>query len=316
MNMSEQTSSQNGITHDLVYQFAIGPSAWYAACGSGLYRSADRGAAWELAYASLGAGSPLSTLSAATAAGHDQAPLVFAGLSGGLLRSANDGASWALASQPSPAPIFTALVPSPDFARDGRLFAGTMGDGVLIYSNDGRDWAMWNFGLLDANVLCLAVSPAYAEDQTLLAGVSSGLFRSANGGRSWHEVELPIGYEAVLCLALSPRFAQDGVLYAGTEQAGLLRSADRGRSWRQLGEDMLSEPINSVLLGPRFPEQPELLVLHGARLLHSDDGGDTWEDWRAERLADLEITAVAAPEGFSRDAAVLVGLAGGQIRLI
>jgi photosystem II stability/assembly factor-like uncharacterized protein len=314
--MSEQIPSQNGHTDDLVYQFAIGPSAWYAACGSGLYRSTDRGAAWELAYTSLGAGSPLTTLSAAAVAGRDQAPLVFAGLSGGLLRSADGGVSWEIASLPSPAPIFTALAPSPDFSRDGRLFAGTMGDGVLIYSNDGRDWAMWNFGLLDASVLCLAVSPAYAEDQTLFAGVSSGLFRSASGGRSWREVELPIGYEAVLCLALSPRFADDGVLYAGTERAGLLRSADRGQSWRQVGDDALTEPINSILLGPSFPEQPELLVLHGERLLHSADGGDTWEDWRAERLADLEITAVAAPEGFGEGAAVLVGLAGGQIRLI
>jgi photosystem II stability/assembly factor-like uncharacterized protein len=314
--MSEQSSSQSQQIDDLVYQFAVGPSAWYAACGSGLYRSNDRGASWELAYTSLGAASPLTTLSVAAVVGRTQSPLVFAGLSGGLLRSIDDGSGWELALQPSPAPIFTALIPSPDFARDGLLFAGTMGDGVLIYSNDGRDWAMWNFGLLDANVLCLAVSPAYAEDQTLFAGVSSGLFRSANGGRSWREVELPIGYAAVLGLALSPRFAEDGLLYAGTEQCGLLRSADRGQSWRRLGEGVLADPINSIVLGAPFPEQLELLVLHGERLLYSADGGDTWAAWRDERLAGLEITAVAAPQGFDADAAVLVGLAGGQICLV
>src|SRR5439155_12900187 len=134
---------------------------------------------------------------------------------------------------------------------------------------------------------------------------SSGLFRSANGGRSWREVELPIGYEAVLGLALSPRFAEDGLLYAGTEQYGLLRSADRGQSWRRLGEGVLADPINSIVLGARFPERPELLVLHGERLLYSADGGDTWEAWRDDRLADLEITAVAAPQGFGDGAAVL-----------
>ena len=314
--MSEQTSSQSESTDDLVYQFAIGPSAWHAACGSGLYRSTDRGASWALAYTSMGAESPLTTLAVAAATGPGQARLVFAGLSGGLLRSADGGVSWELAPQPAPAPIFTALRASPDFAHDGRLFAGTMGDGVLIYSNSGRDWAMWNFGLLDANVLCLAVSPAYDEDQTLFAGVPSGLFRSANGGRSWREVDLPIGYDAVLCLALSPSFAEDGLLYVGTEQQGLLQSVDRGQSWRRLGYATLTEPINSILLGPRFPEQPELLILHGERLLYSADGGDTWEAWRAERLADLEITAVAAPQGFDGGAAVLVGLAGGQVRLI
>jgi photosystem II stability/assembly factor-like uncharacterized protein len=314
--MSEQSASQNDQTDELVYQLAISPSAWYAARSSGLYRSIDRGASWDLAYRSLGAASPLTTLAVATAIGRADAPLVFAGLSGGLLRSADDGTFWERASQPSPAPIFSALVPSPDFARDGRLFAGTIGDGVLIYSNEGRDWAMWNFGLLDASVLCLAVSPAYAEDQTLFAGVSSGLFRSATGGRSWREVELASGYAAVLSLALSPRFADDGLIYAGTEQAGLLRSDDRGRRWRRLGEGILAEPINSIVFGARFPQPPDLLVLHGERLLHSSDGGDSWAAWREERLAGLEITAVAAPHGFAAGAPVLVGLAGGQIRLV
>jgi hypothetical protein len=70
------------------------------------------------------------------------------------------------------------------------------------------------------------------------------------------------------------------------------------------------------VLGARFPEQPELLILHGERLLYSADGGDTWEAWRDERLAGLEITAVAAPQGFDAGAAVLLGLAGGQIRLV
>jgi photosystem II stability/assembly factor-like uncharacterized protein len=314
--MSQQPSSQSEQIENLVYQFAVGPSAWYAACGSGLYRSGDGGAAWELAYTSLGAASLLTTLAVAAVAGRTGAPLVFAGLSGGLLRSVDDGHFWERAPLPSPAPIFTALIPSPDFARDGTLFAGTMGDGVLIYSNEGRDWAMWNFGLLDANVLCLAVSPAYAEDQTLFAGVSSGLFRSANGARSWREVELPVGYEAVLSLALSPRFADDGLLYAGTERQGLLRSDDRGQSWRRLGEGVLSEPINNITLGPRFPEQPELLVLHGERLLYSADGGDMWQAWRDAQLAGLEITAVAAPQGFGAGEGLLVGLAGGDIRLV
>jgi photosystem II stability/assembly factor-like uncharacterized protein len=304
------------LADDLVYQFALGRSAWYAACGSGLYRSADRGASWAPAYASLGAEDPLTTLAVAAATGPAQAPLVFAGLSGALLRSADAGDSWEVGSIPAPAPIVTALVASPDFARDGRLFAGTMGDGVLIYSNAGRDWVMWNFGLLDANVLCLAVSPGYAEDQTLFAGVPSGMFRSLNGGRSWREVDLPIGYEAVLCLALAPSFVEDGVIYAGTERQGLLRSDDRGQTWQRLGQAALTEPINSLIVGPRFPEQPELLILQGEHLLYSADGGASWQPWRPDQLAELEITAVAAPHGLDAGAAVLVGLVGGQIRLV
>jgi photosystem II stability/assembly factor-like uncharacterized protein len=311
--MYTETSEQNNATDDMVYQFAAAASGWYAACASGLYRSTDRGASWQPAYESLGAASALTTLAVAAAAGPEQAPLVFGGLSGELLRSADGGASWELAPRPSPAPIFTALALSPDFARDGRLFAATMGDGVLMYASEGLTWSMWNFGLLDANVLCLAVAPADGDDHALFAGVQSGLFHSSTGGRSWCEVELPTDYAAVLCLALSPAYAADGVIYAGSE-GGLLRSADRGRSWQRLGAGALTEPINGIVLGADFPTRPELLALHGGTPLYSVDGGDTWQAWRADRLAGLDVTAVLAPEGLG--APVLVGLADGQIRVV
>jgi photosystem II stability/assembly factor-like uncharacterized protein len=191
-----------------------------------------------------------------------------------------------------------------------------MEDGVLLYQNYGRDWAAWNVGLLDSNVLCLAVSPAYASDQMLFAGVQSGLFRSANGGRSWREVDLPVGYAAVLSLALSPGFAEDGTLYAGAEDHGLLRSTDRGQSWQPLGAGVWTEPINSILLRPNVAAKPELLVLHGGSLLRSVDGGETWAVWGGEHLAGQDVTAVLAPRGFGEGAPLVVGLAGGEIRLL
>jgi photosystem II stability/assembly factor-like uncharacterized protein len=300
---------------DLVYQFTAAASGWYAARASGLYRSIDQGVSWQPAYASLGIEGDLTTLAVA-ASGSEQSQFVFAGLSGELLRSTDSGDTWELAPKPAPAPVFTALAPSPDFARDGRLFAGTMEDGVLTYLDYGRNWALWNMGLLDGNILCLAVSPAYTEDQTLFAGVQSGLFRSSNGGRSWREVDLPIGYTAVLSLAISPNFARDGTLYAGTEDHGLLRSTDRGRNWQPLGERTWTEPINSVLLGPEFAQKPELLVLHGGSLLHSADGGSTWVPWREEQLAGQDVTAVLAPHGFGAGTPVVVGLGNGDIHRI
>ncbi len=197
-------------------------------------------------------------------------------------------------------------MPSPNFAQDGLLFAGTMEDGVLIYQNYGRNWAAWNFGLLDTNVFCLAVSPAFAEDQTLFAGVQSGLMRSSNGGRSWHEIELPRGYTAVLSLALSPRFAEDGLIYAGTEDQGLLRSRDHGHSWESVAPGTWSEPVNSIVCELDAPGAADLLALHGGTLLGSADGGAAWADWRAERLAGHEVTAVLAPGGLAGGGVVVV----------
>src|SRR6266536_2651175 len=102
LDMSMQDTRSGDTTDDLVYQFATAPSGWYAARASGLYRSDDGGASWQLAYESLGAESALATLAVATATGQDQSPLVFAGLSGELLRSADGGNSWELAPKPSP----------------------------------------------------------------------------------------------------------------------------------------------------------------------------------------------------------------------
>jgi photosystem II stability/assembly factor-like uncharacterized protein len=302
--------------NDLVYQFTAAAPGWYAARASGLYRSADQGRSWRLAFESLGVEDDLTTLAVAVGAGPGEGHFVFAGLSGELLRSADGGASWELAPKPAPAPVYTALALSPDFARDGQLFAGTMEDGVLIYNDYGRTLATWNMGLLDSNVLCVAVSPAYAGDQMVFAGVQSGLFRSANGGRAWREVELPVGYAAVLSLAISPDFAQDATLYAGTEEHGLLRSTDRGRSWRAIGGETWTEPINAIVPGAQFPGRPDLLALHGGSLIYSGDGGQTWAAWRAEQLADANVTAVLAPQGFGDGAIVLVGLDDGTIRRV
>src|SRR5438477_4438132 len=103
-DMTLQPDSQAADADNLVYQFALAPFGWYAACGSGLYRSGDRGASWQPAYAALGAESPLATLCVAAASGPDAAPLVFGGLSGELLRSADGGGSWEQAPRPAPAP--------------------------------------------------------------------------------------------------------------------------------------------------------------------------------------------------------------------
>ncbi|MEW5870302.1 MAG: hypothetical protein AB1894_13590 [Chloroflexota bacterium] len=303
---------------DIVYQIVTSPSGWYAARNSGLYFSINQGQSWQSAYASLNLSEPLPTLALAVPPAQEQSPIVFAGLDGGLLRSLHGVDQWESLPLPSPLPTFTALVSSPEFEKDGLLFAGTMQDGVLIFTNPGPSWAAWNFGLQDANMLCLACSPDFARDQMLLAGVQSGLFRSTNAGRSWQEIDLPVGYVPVLCIACSPDFAQDGVIFTGTETQGLLRSSDGGQTWHQLLQEPLAadQPLNAILLGRDYPAKPEILILYGSSLLYSPDDGLTWQPWLAGELNGQEVTACAAPQGFSANAPIIVGLAGGEIRLL
>ena len=227
---------------------------------------------------------------------------VFAGVPGGILRSFDGGENWDVVQLPSPPPVVSALVISPDYVRDGILLAGTVEDGVFSTSNRGGHWVAWNFGLLDLNTICLAISPDFARDETLFVGVDSGIFRSTNGGRAWREVDFPLELAPVLSLALSPAYAEDGILFAGTESHGLYRSEDRGRTWTRLGEDIVRNAVNAILLSPEFPEKADVLVMLGDGLLLSRDGGQSWSEWGSGVEFGEGLACVAAPLGLDPDA--------------
>jgi photosystem II stability/assembly factor-like uncharacterized protein len=210
----------------------------------------------------------------------------------------------------------TGLVVSPNYERDGLLFAATMEDGVLRSPDRGSRWHAWNFGLLDLHVLALAISSGFAQDETLFAGTETALYRSTNGGRAWRETGFPSEAAPVLCLALSPTYPQDGTLFAGTEAAGLYCSRDRGRTWTQLGADALAGTVNAVLLSAEYPAQPHILVLDDDRLLVSCDAGQTWAPWPGAEDLDASITAVAAPYGLRPGAGLIVGLLDGRVERI
>ncbi len=161
----------------------------FAASQGGLFRSEDGGATWRPAYGGIAVTGPVPTTVVAVPPAFPGDRTVFAGVEGGILRSLDGGHAWSSASLSEPSlrlrPIVSALEISPDFERDGVLFAGTMEDGVFRSADRGASWVAWNFGLLDLNVLCLAVSPDFANDETLVAATESGLFVSTNGGRAW-----------------------------------------------------------------------------------------------------------------------------------
>jgi len=179
---------------EIVYDLAVSPDfeedgLCFAARASGLYRSEDGGRSWQDAYASLELSAALTTSVVVVSPGFETDRSVFAGVPGGVLRSADAGQSWQVASFPPPAPFVSSLVISPNYARDGTLFVGTLEDGVFRSGDRGTHWAAWNFGLLDLNVLALGVSPDYGRDETLFAGPERGIFRRRNGGRAWREVD-------------------------------------------------------------------------------------------------------------------------------
>lgn len=311
--MAEETQFQ-----DIVYSLAASPNfaqdgICFAARGSGLYRSDDGGHTWHFAYDALNLEAPLATIAVVVSPDFESDHTVFASVPGGILRSFDGSQSWHIAMLPSPPPVVSALVISPDYAHDGTLLAGTLEDGVLRSADRGSHWVAWNFGLLDLDVLCMAISPDFGCDETLFVGTETGIFRSTNGGRAWREVDFPTEFAPVLSLALSPSYADDGVLFAGTESYGLFRSDDRGCTWMHLGEGIITDAVNAVILSPEFPAKPDLVVMLRDTLLVSRDNGQSWSDWKAGMTVEQGTASVIAPQGIAPDAPLLVGLVDGGV---
>lgn len=306
---------------DITYALAASPNfaqdgICFAARGSGLYRSDDGGNTWHFAYDALNLEAPLATIAVAVSPSFESDQSVFVGVPGGILRSFDGGQGWQIATLPSPPPVVSALVVSPNFVDDGTLLAGTLEDGVFRSADRGRHWTAWNFGLLDLNILSMAISPDFADDETLFVGAESGIFRSTNGGRAWREVNFSSEFAPVLSLALSPNYAHDGVLLAGTESCGLFHSDDQGRTWARLGEDVVTGAVNSIVLSLEFPAKMDVLVMLGEALLISHDGGQSWSNWKVDLPIEQGLASVAAPQGLDPGTPLLVGLVrGGVLRI-
>ena len=303
---------------DITYALAASPNfaqdgICFAARGTGLYRSNDGGTTWDFAYDSMNLKAPLLTMAVAVSPEFPSDGNVFAGVPGGILRSFDGGEKWDVVQLPSPPPVVSALVISPEYVQDGILLAGTVEDGVFSTSNRGGNWVAWNFGLLDLNTICLAISTDFARDETLFVGVDSGVFRSTNGGRAWREVDFPLELGPVLSLALSPAYSLDGTLFAGTESQGLYRSDDKGRNWSRLDKDVIRNNVNAILLSPEFPERADVLVTVDDGLLLSRDGGRSWSDWGSGKQFGESLVCMAAPQGLTPDAPILVGLGDGSV---
>jgi photosystem II stability/assembly factor-like uncharacterized protein len=298
--MDAPTSVEPSAASDVVYCIAPSTRTCFAACLSGLRRSDDLGARWQMAAPPPGEIVWPAAFAVAASPAFARDGRVFTGVSGGVLRSYDGGTTWHGASLGSPPPLVSAIAVSPAFESDGVVFAGTAEDGIFRSDDRGERWSSWNFGLLDLAVLAIATSASFAEDGTMFVGTETGLFRSTNSGRAWRETALPDAAAPVLSLAICP----DGALLAGTEHGGLLRSGDLGVRWLRLAEDELVQPINAIATSP----DGAIAVVHGADALLSRDNGRTWRGGFG-----LELGQRASCVTFLGESGGLVGLIGGGV---
>ena len=303
---------------DFVFSFTLSPTfetdrICFQARLSGLYRSADGGGTWHLAYDRLGLHGPLLTTSVGFSPGFASDRTVFAGVHGAVAKSIDAGDSWTIVPLSSPPSLVSALAISPNYPEDGTVFAGTLEDGLFRSTDRGSSWKGCNFGLFDLQVLSVVLSPSFKRDGIAIAGTETGLFRSTNGGRSWREGEGLDDFTSILCLAASPTFDARADIYAGTTATGLWRSSDAGRSWSDLGSERTGEAVNSVLLAPSYPQPPDVLLMTDSGFLLSRDGGESWLRPIAS-VDDLQdVASIAAPSGLGIGAPLLVALRMGRV---
>ncbi|HEY9078350.1 MAG TPA: YCF48-related protein [Anaerolineaceae bacterium] len=171
----------------------------------------------------------------------------------------------------------TSVVLSPDFRKDGKVFAGVNG-GILRSHDQGVHWEAVTFPPPSPVVSCLAISPNFVNDEILFAGtMEDGVLTSQDEGRRWVSWNFGLLDLNVLCIGVSPAFARDETVFVGTE-TGIFRSTNGGRSWREIELPIGYEPVISLGLSPNYEQDGQLIIgTENAGLLRGYDRGKRWE---------------------------------------
>jgi photosystem II stability/assembly factor-like uncharacterized protein len=269
-----------------------------------LYRSSDTGATWGLVN-----GFPVDAVSDLKFAGHE----IFAAVGNtaspngyGIWRSDDGGQTWLPSSHGLTELGITRLTVSPDFARDGTLFALSK-RGMFRSTDRGETWTSladhYAPLLKDLTVSfnSLALSPNFAQDGTLLIGHTSGLWRSTDRGETWTTVS---GGPATTRLAYAP----NGSIVLAADYQGVHRSDDSGLTWQlfNTGLDLNNRSVTEVQSNDR--EAVVLLKGFGEPgMIYRRPLSETV--WQHVPI-DLDVTALTLlPDG-----GLLLGTADGRVQ--
>lgn len=240
------------------------PTTVWAGTHNGLLQSSDFGESWrprETLFPRI----PVSFTASSSS------PPVFYAFSEaiGLRASTDRGNSWLRADEALGGATPSALVAHPG-GRDIFLLTDKT---VIRYSADSSAWMSAGEGLTGGVVYSLAIDQRSA--QTAYATSASGPFRSTDGGRTWSEFARMIPNTPRI-LVPHPWFPTR-LLASGTR--GIFVSTDRGRTWKE------SRPAGKLPAARSFTFRSTnagrvYAAADGPTILHTYDGGITWESTR------------------------------------
>ena len=271
-----------------------------AAYQSGLWRSQDNGATWELR--SL-AGQPIYNLAVATA-GSTRILFVNGPTSpstSALLRSTDDGATWTNTGQ-NPGQVGV----SPAFAQDQTLFLAEMNSsnrGVLRSQDRGVTWQRVGSATLPEHASWnILFSPNYANDHTVLLWNGAGAYLSTDAGDTWRRIT-PATLVNLQSMAFSPTYARDNKILLGVlGEAPFLMTQNQGASWSAVTPGMPGAHVHDLDLS---------LTAGGADWLLTADGllarnGSQWTWVKRPPYPWLYPGMIARSPNFAQDRTALV----------
>jgi len=286
---------------ELANPVAIAP--WgdrYIATPSGLFRQQPNGT-WQRCLE----GGTIVAIRAATEG--TRRLVIVADQLDGILVSSNAGTDWEPANAGLPQLVEVVdLVVSPQFERD-RTALLVASDGAFL--SRSRRWSWHEIESAPTSLECGALTTDEAGRLSLFLGGDAGLFRSRDRGRTWERLALPVEGSCSL-LATDPtgrhlaaaidrsivRTADQGEnwdclpalpshvlslavldrehLVAGTLAHGCLVWDDRAGTWQERNQGLYGRlPVGIIAR-----RSHELLVAdYSGTVLHSPDGGSTWQ---------------------------------------
>ena len=196
-------------------------------------------------------------------------------------RSTDDGLTWQATGLGE-----SHIVPSPNFAADGTVFAlhwwNTGEAGIRRSTDGGVTWAQIGVASLPGAVAWsgLAISPNYATDHTLAAwtrrGDDQGTYLSTDAGQTWVGIA-PREYEQYF-VAFSPNYAQDHRLWRSKAGSGahFLVTTDNGQSWQAAGNMPGATVHNLIGAGLQSDSPLWSLTPYGLLSTNPTGGAPTW----------------------------------------
>ncbi len=259
-------------------------SVLYAGTKTGIYKTIDAGASWQLS-------DSLNAEVRALAFDLNSPQHIYSATKLGLYESSDAGASWQKVNADSleSEDLWAVLVN----ATDSTVYVGTYKSGVFRRGPQNSYWQEANNGLVGGSVDNLKISEivikSAAKAEILVATRGGGVFRTTNGGDEWASISNLNGMfnKYILDVAVDPY--NDNILYVASNREGVFKSTDGGQQWKQVVTGLAIKPLNCIRVSPA---QPSLLVAGSfGGVFKSSNGGIQWSE-ASRGILGVEVTAL------------------------